>query len=553
MTTDNLTKSEVTTVTSVGQARQPPWDKSSLEILRHLYIEKEESIEWIAHQLGRSPDAVKMKASRMGLKRPSHGDASSTTKIMRKHKATPQDIASRIASLLGEAPMIEVKVRPFTDQELLAFAQKDNTGLAKFLNDLLSIELQDYQLEIARLLQGTRNLVAVTGRQVGKDFVIGCFALWESIVKPNSKIVVVSAAQRQSNLLNERILCFVAGNDQLYASILKSSNEVISFKNGSSVYFLPATGLIRGFTEVTRVFVNEARDVPDPVYDAITPMLSRRNGHLAVFSTPLGRVGHLWEMYNSPLYEKIHVRSEQNAYLDKDFLKGEHDRMSNASYRCEYEGEFVSSQQNYFDPVSIQKALQDYAPTLRRESGKVYAIGIDWGRKQDASVMTVLSRDQGGALKAEYIKSFEGVSFEDQLPEVRRLRDAFKPIAIVPEETGLGLGPCDALERSGVRILRFKTTNESKIRAYDNLRAKFDQRMITIPVGEFRLQRELVLLEYEALPSGAVRISHPANEHDDFADSLALAAWGLARARTKPPMHMIIRPAPQYASPYAMR
>ncbi len=526
MTTDEVSENEVTRVTSKAQ---PPWSKQEKEILREYYTQGK-AIGVIAHEVDHTPGAVKVMASRMGLKREGRStEPDSQTISTMKTKRAEKDIASRIASLLGEAPKIEVGVRSFTDQELLAFAQKDNTGLAKFLNDLLSVELQDYQLTIAKLLQGTRNLVAVTGRQVGKDFTIGCFALWESIVRPNSKIVVVSAAQRQSDLLNDRILSFVAGNDQLYASILKASREELRFKNGSAIYFLPATGLIRGFTEVTRVFVNEARDVPDQVYDAVSPMLSRRNGHLAVFSTPLGRVGHLWEMYNSPLYEKIHVRSDQNAYLDKAFLEGERERMSNASYRCEYEGEFVSSQQNYFDPVGIQKAAEDYDLTLNREDGKAYSIGIDWGRKTDASVMTVLSCDQSGALKVEFIKSFEGVSFEDQLPYVYYLRDTFQPIAIVPEETGLGLGPCDALERSGVSIHRFKTSNESKTKLYDNLRAKFDRREITIPLEPFRLKHELELLEYEALPSGAIRIGHPASGHDDFSDSLALACWGLSQ------------------------
>jgi len=509
----------------------PRWSKQQTEVLKELYRQGK-SVQWIGHEVGRSPEAVKSCAQRLGLKRISVATEPDpqTISTMSKKRALAKDIASRIASLLGESPRIEVEARTFTDQELLVFTDREN-GLATFLDDLLGVRLQDYQLAIAKHLQGPRNLVAVTGRQVGKDFTIATFTLWESIVRPNSKAVIVSAAQRQSDLLNERILSFIAGNDQLYASVLKASREIIAFRNGSSVYFLPATGLIRGFTEVTRVFVNEARDVPDPVYDAVSPMLSRRNGHLAVFSTPLGRVGHLWEMWNSPLYEKVHIRSDQNAYLDGGFLKGERERMSNASYRCEYEGEFVSSQQNYFDPVSIQKALLDYALTLQREKGKAYSIGIDWGRRVDASVMTVLSKDAAAALKVEFIRSFEGVSFEDQLPYVGYLKDTFSPLSIVPEETGLGLGPCDALERMGVKIERFKTSNESKTLLYDNLRTKLDRRELTIPMEPFRLKHQLELLEYEALPSGAIRIGHPSSEHDDFADSLALAAWAFARSK----------------------
>ena len=543
-----VTESEGSRVTKARST----WSKQHKDVLRDYYAQGK-SISTIAHELGHTPGSVKTMLSRMGLKRsaPSINPDSQTVSTMSKKRAKERDIASRIASLLGESPKIEVEARVFSDLELMRFADRDNDGLQIFLHDLLDIELQDYQLDIARALQGTKNLVVVSGRQIGKDYVIATFALWESIVRPNSKIVIVSAAERQSFLLNDRILSFIAGNDQLYVTILKASRDELRFKNGSAVYFLPATGYIRGYTEVTRVFVNEARDVPDTTYDAITPMLSRRNGHLAVFSTPLGRVGHLWDIWNSPLYEKVHVRSEQNAYLDKDFLKGEQERMSNASYQCEYEGEFVSSQTNYFEPTSIQKALVDYTLTLQREDGKTYAIGIDWGRKVDASVMTVVSRDPSGALKVEYIKSYEGVSFQDQLPTVGQLRDTFGPIAIVAEETGLGLGPCDALERSGVRILRFKTTNESKTKIYDNLRKLFNRLEITIPMDPFRLKHELTLLEYEALPSGAIRIGHGSGGHDDFSDSLALACWAFT-FRTEPfSLRITQRPANPFVNPYA--
>jgi hypothetical protein len=425
---------------------------------------------------------------------------------------------------LGESPRIDIEARSFTDDELLTFVN-GISGITSFLKELVGVELQDYQLKICQGLLGPRNLVVVTGRQVGKDFTIASFSLWESIVRPNSKIVIVSAAQRQSDLLNDRILSFVAQNDQLYASVLKASREELRFKNGSVIYFLPATGLIRGYTEVTRVFVNEARDVPELTYDSITPMLSRRNGHLSVFSTPLGRTGHLWEMWNSPLFDKAQVSSMQNKYLDKNFIESEKLRMSSASFRCEYDGEFISSQQNYFDPTSIQKCISDYDLSITRQDGLRYAIGIDWGRKKDASVMTVVSCAQENVLRVQFIKSFEGVSFNDQIAYVEHLSRAFKPVKIVAEETGLGIGPCDSLQRLGTPLERFRTTSENKARLYDNLRSKLERRELVIPLEPIRLKRQLELLEYEALPSGAVRIGHPSGENDDFADSLALAVW----------------------------
>jgi hypothetical protein len=524
------------------------WTREQVEVLKELFAQGK-AWEFIAHELGKTTGATKQRAWRLGLRREGENavDSASVRKLS-KCLLSPIDIASRIAALLKSEILPDLNIRQLSDSELLAYCNAVQ-GLQAFLRDLCGVELQDYQLTIVERLLGSRPLVCVTGRQIGKDFVIACFSLWEAITKANSRILVVSAAQRQSDLLNDRILAFIAGRDELYASVEKSGREELRFKNHSAVFFLPATGLIRGYTDITRAFFNEARDIPEIAYDAVTPMLSRRNGVLAVFSTPLGRAGRLWELWNSPLYEKVQVRSDQNKYLDKAYLEADRDRMGNASYRCEYEGEFIASQANFFEPESIQKAIRDYDLSLRREDGMRYGIGIDWGRKQDSSVMIVLGGRTIAAvpateqralkpptqeLRVQFVKSFEGVSFDDQVGYVDYLVRTFDPFKIVPETNGLGAGPCDSLKkRFGTLIEPFTTTNASKIEVYGALRLRFDRGEMTIPIEPLRLMRELQLLEYDTLPSGMVRIGHPSGEHDDFPDALALAAWAFREQEKK--------------------
>jgi len=526
------------------------WTRAELDTLRDLHGQGR-TAEYIGIKLQKTPECVRQKIHRLGLSRSKGQIATDASQTRNLDKCTlsktlcATDIASRIAALLKSEILPDLNIRQLTDSELLAYCN-GLEGLQTFLRDLCGVELQDYQLTIAERLLGSRPLVCIKGRQIGADFTLACFILWESITRANSKTLIISAAQRQSDLLNDRILAFIAGNDQLYASVEKSGREELRFKNNSAVYFLPATGLIRGYTEVSRVFFNEARDIPESAYDAVTPMLSRRNGQLAVFSTPLGRAGRLWELWNSPLYEKVQVRSDQNRYLDKSFLVAERDRMGNASYRCEYEGEFIASQANFFEPESIQKAAVDYDLSLKRENGMRYAIGIDWGRKQDASVMIVLGgrtivaapatppeqralKPPTQELRIQFLKSFEGVSFVDQCGYVDYLIKSFEPFKIIPETNGLGAGPCDTLKkRFGALVEPFTTTNASKIEIYGSLRSRFDRGEMTIPMEPLRLKRELELLEYDTLPSGMVRIGHPSGEHDDFPDALALAAWAFA-------------------------
>jgi len=91
---------------------RPAWTKSELAILTELY-HKGKSAEWIAHEVNRSIAAVRLMANRLGLKRVGAATEqdSNTISTMTKKRATDRDIASRIASLLGEAPRIEVEAR----------------------------------------------------------------------------------------------------------------------------------------------------------------------------------------------------------------------------------------------------------------------------------------------------------------------------------------------------------------------------------------------------------------------------------------------------------
>ncbi|MEE9237705.1 MAG: hypothetical protein V3U52_07960, partial [Thermoplasmata archaeon] len=252
------------------------WTREDEKVLRQLYTGGQ-PLGRIAKRFDTTKEAIKQKAYRLGLKRPAS--------LKRKRR---DDLASRLRVLLGEEVRPPSGRRLFSDEELLRFAGRgvdpqaamealrarleehlttplppvggvgglESRGGAKgssssnawvrlygldlFCREALQLELMDHQLAMALCCLASKRAVCLAGRQSGKDYTQAALALWEAIVQPNSRIVIVSAAQRQSDELATKLLGFVSRNEKLFDSVLRSSREVVEFTNGSVVHALPA-------------------------------------------------------------------------------------------------------------------------------------------------------------------------------------------------------------------------------------------------------------------------------------------------------------------------
>ena len=338
---------------------------------------------------------------------------------------------------------------------------------------------------------------------------------------------MVSAAQRQSDELAAKLLGFVARHDELYDSVLRSSREQLEFTNGSHVHALPASGLIRGLT-ATRVLVNEARDVLDEeeTYSAVEPMLLTTGGSLAIFTTPFGRQGRVWDAFHSPLYLKTQVPSRASKYASEEHLESQRLEMSAALFACEYEAEFLDVADSYFSVESIARCTREYDLRLAAEAGEAYSLGIDWARTRDTSAMVVVGRDEEDLLHVRAIRSFLGTPMPDQVPFVRHLHSVFRFRRVVSEYAGLGIGPTDQLVRDlGSRqVEAFKPSVERKALGYDALKTRLEKGTVVLPRHP-KLLQELRSLAFRLTPSGAMTIHHPGGGSDDLADALMLASW----------------------------
>jgi hypothetical protein len=397
-------------------------------------------------------------------------------------------------------------------------------GFDAFCKEAAGIDLMDHQIAMALICLASKRALCLLGRQSGKSHALAAIALHEAVTQPNSSIIMVSAAQRQSDALMQKILGFVAHEVKLFDSIISSTREELRFTNGSVIRALPASGLIRGYT-ATRVLLDEARDVlnEEETYSAIEPMLLVSNGFLSIATTPLGRQGRVWDAWNSPLYLKIQVPSSVSKYASSEHLERQRLEMSAALYQCEYEAVFMDVADSFFSAESIQRCAYDYDMVEHPEKGKRYSLGCDWARTRDTSVLLITSQDKDGLVRVEWIKAFHNVPLPTQVAYVKHLHRTFNFVKIVSEYAGLGIGPTDELVKDlgSYRVESFKPTGERKALGYDALKRRMELGEIQFPMHQ-KLLTELRSLQFRMTEAGSLTIHGPA---DDYSDALMLACW----------------------------
>jgi hypothetical protein len=494
------------------------WTEDKLDTLRRLLGENKPYSE-IAKAMGITEGNLRYIIHAYTLK----GEG----RVTALKKTRKESIAERILVLRGEAVRADAPAAEFTDDQLRRWLPETNgiEGLRMFCVEVLKMELQPYQLEMASLMLESKRTCFVLGRQSGKDFTTACFVIWESITKPNSKTLIVSPAQRQSDLLYERMAQHIAGSNELYDSVKESTRECMKFRNGSIIKSYPSTTFIRGETEVTRVILNEARDFQngEDVLASVTPMLGIMKGSLTIMSSPAGCSGILWDSFNNPTFKTMQLPSSSNKYLAPEWLEEQKRTVPAQTFQMEFDAQFSEAIDNFFSSALLDKITQSYHYVSAPEPNKTYYLGIDWGRIHDSSVLTVISKDEEKQLRVEKILELYRVPFTAQLEHVRKLHTDFKFSKIVPEKNGLSMPLCEKLKEMHLPTEDFEPTLTAKSEGYGVLIKTMEDGRLTIP-NDVRLQYQLRTFRFEMTRGGQMKLHHAsASGNDDYCDSLMLA------------------------------
>ena len=310
------------------------------------------------------------------------------------------------------------------------------------------------------------------------------------------------------------------------------SERTVTFPSGGTLEIFsadsPTSILGRAFNLIV---IDEAARVAEEVWtDTIQPTLADYNGDAILISTPRGKNWFYREWLRGKAgvkdYASFTAPSSDNPNPNiKHAALMARTRVSDRAYRQEWLAEFIGDGGGVFRNVRAAATGQ----VLPRDPAHGYVVGVDWARSGDFSVFTVIDSTTKSVV---YMDRFTDVSYPVQAQRLNALYERYRPNVIIAESNAMGAPVIETLQRDGLPVRAFNTSNATKAQIIDGLALAFERGQITILNDEVCIT-ELEAYESKRTASGMVSYSAPSGMHDDTVMSLALAYSAVSRATMK--------------------
>jgi Terminase large subunit, T4likevirus-type, N-terminal len=259
-----------------------------------------------------------------------------------------------------------------SDELFLALAAILNPPSRLDFAKSLGFDPDPWQTEV---LDSTSKRVLInSARQTGKSTVVSLIVAHTAIYRPGSLCLIVSPGDRQSGEFFAKVREVFAIAKQNGGLQLDEDNKTSAkLANGSRIVSLPGTHkTIRGYSGPAIIVEDEAAQVPDDIFGAILPMLAVSNGSLYLLSTPYGKRGHFYELWQGPAeWHRIQFLAENCPRYSSEYLEDMRTNMPPQLYRQEFECSFEETEDQVFREEDIQRTLSDSVEEMQIE-------GLSW-------------------------------------------------------------------------------------------------------------------------------------------------------------------------------
>ena len=440
-----------------------------------------------------------------------------------------------IAKLKAEVARRGLAKAPTVDKTTTALEwARENATIVHPTRGRIAFDPFPYQEKFLMSGDAPRRIV-LKARQIGFSQVFALEALYKAVTEPEATILLVSRSKDLAvNLLR---YCYQTYNGlRNPPELIKENESEMGLSNGSRIKSIPAnrsTG--RGFA-ATIVYLDEFAyaGYAEDIYQSVSPAVSQ-GGQLVVGSTPNG-IGNLFhrlyvsgsgfETMNVPWYEcpSYYTPLEKAAGIlpqESAWYLKERPKYTDSQWASEYDCSFERSGGGVF------RNLRECATAVKQDkavAGHEYVVGIDWGKLNDYTVLSVVDETTSEQVRVE---RFNEIDYHFQMNRLQALCEKFKPRLLVPESNSIGAPLIEMLQRAewAPQILPFNTSNASKAAVISALQLAFERESLKI-LDDVTQMGELSAYEMERLPGGLFRYGAPSGMHDDTVVALALAWHG---------------------------
>lgn len=399
-----------------------------------------------------------------------------------------------------------------------------------FVKKVLGVEPYRYQKEFIDASDDRKAVVG--GRQIGKTTMMAWMAIHEFAMFPEREILLVAPTQRQAlnfmRKLKKEIDEWIENEEQYGLKYVSKSR--IEGDNGSRIEALPALEeTIRGLT-IHSAFVDEAAFIDRHIFTSIiSPMLATTDGQFVIASTAWGKDGYLYNKFDGDeLWLNKRYTSMENPDIPAHQIEEWRRDMTEMEFQREVLAQFSDKKNAFFKNRDINASLswlnEDGLPqnvVYPDQSGRTSYMGVDPATTgEDKAVITSIDANDN-VYDIKVINDCEIPELEREIRAKLNSNDR-NYISAYIEENGLGEGTVHRFEREFKEVDGFRTTIRSKESIYNQVKNKMQKGELNIPDRE-DFKKQLRLIEYEMTERGNMKIYAPGEEHDDMADSLALA------------------------------
>ncbi len=282
------------------------------------------------------------------------------------------------------------------------------------------------------------------------------------------------------------------------------------------------------------VAIDEAARVSEEARnDAIMPTLADAGGCEVDISTPKGMNWFYTEWQrgqgNDPSIKSWNAPTSANPLpnirlmLQKVMRLVKLGRISSRTLNQEWLAHFLGDGAKVFIGARAVSVLVQEEP----DPAKRYVIGVDWGRTNDFTVISVWSI---GELKEVYLDAFTDLPWHVQYQKVKTQALRYNNALVIAEANNAQDAHVEALALMGVRVMPFITQNAPKAYGIDQLVGALDTGIVKLQNDDTGIL-EMEAFESGRTPTGLVKYGAPEGLHDDIPMARLFAYSAIAETR----------------------